>query len=123
MMVLFAVLVLFLRLVVLRDHNGIFIFWYASALNPCNVIEAELHAISLGLRLAGLKGFREVEIEFDSLFAVRCIKEGCSSCDPLFNLISDIQDHLRVAGDFCINHVLRVKPIKWQIVLLNLVYP
>lgn len=53
---------------VLRYHNGIFISGYVSDLNPCNVIEAELHAISLGLRLAGLKGFREVEIESDSLF-------------------------------------------------------
>lgn len=79
---------------VLRDHYDNFIFGFASALKSCNVLEAELHALSMGINLARLKGFWKVEIESDSLSVVRFIKEGCSSRHPLFNLISDIQDHL-----------------------------
>lgn len=92
---------------VLRDHLGNFIFGFASPLNSCNVIEAELLALSMDLMLARLKGFQKVEIETGSLAAIRFIKAGCSSRHPLFNLISDIQDLLRMEGTFCINHVLR----------------
>lgn len=92
---------------VLRDHLGNFIFGFASSLNSCNVIEVEILAISMGLNLARLKGFRKLEIETDSLAAVRFIKAGCSSRHPLFNLVSGIQDLLRMEGSCCINHVLR----------------
>lgn len=92
---------------VLRDHEGAFILGFASILSPCNVLEAELHAISMGIKLARLKGARKMEIESDSLTAVRLIMVGCSSNHPLFNLISVIQELLRMEDSFCINHVLR----------------
>lgn len=92
---------------VLRDYLGNFIFGFASNLNSCNVIEAELLGVSMGLKLARLKGFRKVEIETDSSAAVRFIKVGCSSRHPLFNLISEIQDILRSEESFCINYVFR----------------
>lgn len=71
---------------------------FASALKSCNVLEAELRALSMGISIARLKGFRKVEIESDSLSVVWFIKEGYSSCHLLFNLISDIQDHLHIEG-------------------------
>lgn len=92
---------------VLKDHHGNFIFGFALALKSYTVMEVKLHAISVGLNLVRLKGFRNVEIEFDSLYAVRFIKEWCSSRHLLFNLINDIQDKFRLEGVSCVNHVLR----------------
>lgn len=92
---------------VLRDHEGNFILGFASALFPCNALEAELQAIYMGLKLAILRGFRKTVIESDSLNAVRIIKGGCSSRHPLFNLTGDIQNLLRMEGSFCLSHVMR----------------
>lgn len=47
----------------LRDQDGNFIFGFASALGPGSVIEAELQAIRMGIQLARLKGFQNVEVD------------------------------------------------------------
>lgn len=92
---------------VLRDHFGNFVFGFASDLPSYNVIQAELRAVSMGIKLAWLKGFRKVVIETDSAVAVCFIKAGCSSRHLLFNLISETQDLLCRDDIFSINHVLR----------------
>lgn len=91
---------------VIRNHDGNFSLGFASNLGSRSVIKAELHAIRMGIQLARLKGFQKAVIEFDSLFAIRFVKDGCSSSHPLFNLISDIQDLLLLERNFCLEHVL-----------------
>lgn len=92
---------------ILRDHLGGFILGFASGLGECSVVEAEIHAIQMGIKLANLKRIRKMIIETDSLDAVRLIKEGCSSLHPLFSLISDVQDMLRSDQELSLNHIFR----------------
>ena len=64
-------------------------------------------AISFGLQLAMDKGFRVVEVETDSLMAVKEISKNSSSFCIWGSIISDIYNLLAVGDSSYIRHVRR----------------
>lgn len=60
-------------------------------LSPCSVAEAELWAILKGLKLAKERGYDRIQVETDSLVALRLIQMDCSPLHPSFNLIREIK--------------------------------
>lgn len=92
---------------VLRNHLGGFIFGFASHIGKCSIVDAELHAILVGIRLIILHGFIKVIIESDSLLSVRFVNVGCSSLHPSYNLVKEIQESLPRDGSVSVVHALR----------------
>lgn len=93
---------------VIRNHQGEMLLGFSSHLGACSITEAELWAIFMGCKLAGLNGFTRGVVESDSLVAVKLLRDGCSSLHPFFNLVKNIQDLLVAAGEWSVSaHTLR----------------
>lgn len=92
---------------VLRTEHGGFVLGLSTKLGRATVLEAELHAISVGINLTQARGYRQVAIESDSLLAVKLVRNGCPRLHPNHNLVHEIQQKLRLFRDFTISHVLR----------------
>lgn len=76
---------------ILRSDSGNFVFDFTVNLGPCSVMEAELWAILNGLKLAKDKGFDKIQLETNSLAAMRIIQMDCSPLHPSFILIEEIK--------------------------------
>lgn len=59
---------------VLRNHGGEFLLSYAGDTGPDSITETELKSILMGIRMAHDRGYRQLDVETDSLTAVRLIK-------------------------------------------------
>ena len=92
---------------VLRDSNGAWIQGFSVNLGASSILEAELWGIFWGLKLAWDYGYRDVEIECDSVVAVTFLTSATVSTHPLYNIIScckmEIHDHWRCI----IEHIYR----------------
>lgn len=75
---------------VLRDFRGRFVFAFASRLDPCSVLEAELNAILHVIRIAWSKGFCRQEVEADSAEVVELLMNRSSGNGKLQRLVRDI---------------------------------
>ena len=92
---------------VLRDSNGAWIQGFSVNLGASSILEAELWGIFWGLKLAWDYGYRDVEIECDSVVAVTLLTSATVSTHPLYSIIScckmKIHDHWRCM----IEHIYR----------------
>ncbi|KAL4310298.1 hypothetical protein GQ457_01G018690 [Hibiscus cannabinus] len=77
---------------VLRDDSGAWISGYARYVGRCDALLAELWAIHDGLLLAWDLGFRMVELESDSLEAVRivCVQSNALCTSALVGAIASL---------------------------------
>lgn len=60
-----------------------------------------------GLKLFGEKGFTQVEVESESMMAIKLITQGCAQTHSCFNVIHEIK---MIAGrfqDIRFSHILR----------------
>lgn len=91
---------------ILRNQWGKFLLGFSSHLGHYSITEAELRAIHMGAMLIKVRGLLSVEIETDSMDAIKLISEGCSQHHPFFNLISEIRNVLEHHGMWYITHTL-----------------
>ncbi|CAL5378534.1 unnamed protein product [Camellia sinensis] len=59
----------------IRDERGIWLISYYGKLDVCTSLEAEFWAIYRGLTIAFEKGYKDLTIETDSLFAIKSLVE------------------------------------------------
>lgn len=71
------------------------------------MLEAELQAILAGTQLLHARGFSNINMESDSLLAVRLIQHGCATTHPHFGLVKEIQQGMQRLRDITISHILR----------------
>ena len=80
---------------VIRDSQGQWIMGFCKSLGLQTIIEAELYAIMLGLRMAQKLGLQQIMLYSDSLDAINIIMRDCCYDDhPLRDIIGDIRDLL-----------------------------
>lgn len=66
---------------VIKDHSGCWVGCCALNLGSCGVLDAELWDILKGLEFCWAKGWRKINLNSDSLLAIRMI----SKCHPPLN--------------------------------------
>lgn len=64
---------------ILRDQDGNFIFAFSQRLEVCSVLEAELKGIYHGLWVAWNKGFKQLEVETNSMEAINSLVDDIAS--------------------------------------------
>lgn len=89
---------------VMRDDRGRFISGFASGLGAATITEAELKAILMGLQHSKNRGSGRIQVETDSMAAVRLIRGECSTLHPCYNLVSNIKDLMGVEGHITLTH-------------------
>nr|KYP57512.1 Putative ribonuclease H protein At1g65750 family [Cajanus cajan] len=93
---------------VVRDSEGRFIIAFSKNLGRCSIIQSELWALLLGLRLIQnhhLGG--QISIESDSKEAVKLIEEGCNRGHPCYDLVKSINDLTLHFSFFSYSHIAR----------------
>lgn len=80
---------------------------FSSHLGAGSITEAELWAISMGLKLVRVNGFSRGVVESDSLAAVKLIRNGCFALHPCFTLVKEIHNFLYLAEEWTIAHTMR----------------
>lgn len=91
---------------ILRNQWGEFVLGFASHLGQCSIIEAELRAILMGALVVKRRGLHGVELESDSMAAIKQIRDGCAPLHPSFSLVNEIRSILDSQGSWSITHVL-----------------
>lgn len=92
---------------ILRNQWGEFVLGFASHLGQCSIIETELRAILMGALVVKRRGLHGVELESDSMAAIKLIRDGCAPLHPSFSLVNEIRSILDSQGSWSITHVLR----------------
>lgn len=83
---------------VIRDDKGQWLGGYYGKLNQCNSLEAELHAILVGLELIRSDQRNTVIVESDSSVAVNLAKAPRDEGHPMAGLLEDIRTLLQLHG-------------------------
>ncbi|KAL0915057.1 hypothetical protein M5K25_015457 [Dendrobium thyrsiflorum] len=93
---------------IIRDSNGNSIIAFATPLEKCSVILAELSAIFHGLKLCAALGLVNIWIEVDALYMLYCLKDkGKKVCNPeIFYMLREV-NQLLCSVNFKISHILR----------------
>ena len=92
---------------VLRDHNGDWLAGFTFRVGISNSLLAELWRIYHGLLLCWSRGFRRVELESDSLVAVKKVQSIQDVTGQYVGLLSAIQELLSRDWHCSIRHVHR----------------
>nr|KYP70931.1 Putative ribonuclease H protein At1g65750 family [Cajanus cajan] len=93
---------------VVRDSEGRFIIAFSKSLGRYSIIQSELWALLLGLRLIQnhhLGG--QISIESDSKEAVKLIEEGCNRGHPCYDLVKAINDLTLYLSVFSYSYIAR----------------
>ena len=91
----------------LRDTTGAWIQGFIVNLGACTILEAELWGIFWGLSLAWDAGYREVEIECDSIAAVALLSSPTVPTHPLYSIISCCKMKIHEPWCCAIKHIYR----------------
>ena len=93
---------------VIRNSEGSWLIGFCKSLGLHSVIEAELYAILLGLKLGHQMGFRKILLYSDSLDAVNVLmRDSCHEDHPLRAVIREIRDLLFQDWDVTIHYTPR----------------
>ena len=94
---------------VLRDDKGKVVFAAYRVLFHCNdALEAELHAIMEGMKLAKEHTSLPVMVQSDSSTALLSLSSGALDCSSYAHIVSEIQG-LMVAREFIPSKIPRLK--------------
>lgn len=88
----------------IRNDNGAFLFGFSKQLIGCSTVQAELWAISHGIKIAWDRGYCNILVESDSQASVCLILKGCVFLPPLFRAIGHFRHQ---EGRIRFQHVLR----------------
>ncbi|KAK0603530.1 hypothetical protein LWI29_005964 [Acer saccharum] len=92
---------------IIRNERKSWLVGFALNKGSGDVIEAELWGIFEGLNLAWKAGFRKVEVESDSMYAVRLLSNDTPLNHPLFNIISDCKTILQREWTCTLRHTFK----------------
>ena len=76
-----------------RNHKSEWIVGFSKSCGLCTSLEAELHAILIGLQIVQQRGFSKLIIETDCLLAVEAVNNVAQvfgNCSKLVNSISNL---------------------------------
>ncbi|KAK4266635.1 hypothetical protein QN277_027525 [Acacia crassicarpa] len=79
---------------VIRNAQGEWLMEFCKSLGQHSVIEAEIQAIMLGLKMGHQMGLQKVLIYSDSLNAISILMRDCPMDHPLRNIIGETRDLL-----------------------------
>ncbi|XVF12079.1 hypothetical protein REPUB_Repub08aG0083700 [Reevesia pubescens] len=91
----------------IRDDRGVWLLGFIYRIGICEVLSAELWAIFQGLKFAWDNGFRNVELETDSLLASKQIHASIRKQNSNGRLIAEIQELLSRAWHCQVVHIYR----------------
>ncbi|XVF34174.1 hypothetical protein REPUB_Repub18cG0035900 [Reevesia pubescens] len=92
---------------ILRDSNGDWIMGFTYKVGISNILGAELWGIFQGLQICWNKGYRQVEVETDSIMATKQITGMITAFDTNENLLREIKGLLQRNWKCKVSHVLR----------------
>jgi ribonuclease HI len=92
---------------IIRDHQGNWCGGFAKFVGTGSALIAELWGVLEGLKLAGRKGYRKVEVNIDSISVVKMIMHGGTSSALGFSLVKSIRRLLDDRWDVKILHSYR----------------
>ncbi|KAF7809227.1 putative ribonuclease H-like domain-containing protein [Senna tora] len=90
-----------------RDEYGRFICGFNRHLGSCNTLHAELWGILKGLEMARYLELRKVQLESDSLLAIKLIKDPPGQAHPSAALILKIISLLNKEWEVKLRHIYR----------------
>lgn len=92
---------------VIRDSTGTWHLGFSGSCGYTTNLNAELHAIYHGLRLAWNNGFRKVLCESDSMTALDLISSKLDKTHPYFPLVDRIKQFKHHSWELSFHHSLR----------------
>ncbi|XVF17428.1 hypothetical protein REPUB_Repub10bG0121500 [Reevesia pubescens] len=92
---------------VIRNEKGDWLTGFTYVVGIANVLTAEIWAIYQGLKLCGERGFKKVQLESDSLMAIKKISSTPVPYDVNGQLIRAIQDYFQRNWSCNICHIHR----------------
>ncbi|KAH9293663.1 hypothetical protein KI387_041132, partial [Taxus chinensis] len=92
---------------ILRNNEGDWLFVYVGPLGWQTNNMAEARALLWGVLLAKEKGFKDIQIEGDSLIIINALNNQGSINWPLRNILNDVKETLKYFVKVSYNHTLR----------------
>ncbi|CAN1120866.1 Putative ribonuclease H protein At1g65750 [Linum perenne] len=91
----------------IRDDQGRFIVGFATKLGSCSIARAEMRGIVDGMTIAWNHGIRKLQIQSDSVTAVRMLSDALWLNHQHFNLVRSFQELKARNWEVSIEHIYR----------------